>query len=129
MAGETILLIDDEKQVTTLLGFILRKEGYNAIAANDGNTGIEMAREEKPSLILLDVMMPVLDGYEVCRAIRADERTRDIPVIMLTSLGMGKDVQKGMDSGASWYITKPFDRVFLLKHIRRLINKTEREST
>ena len=128
MPGEKILIVDDDNQITTLIEFILKKEGYFTVVAHSGEDGIRMAHEENPDLMILDLMMPGVDGYQVCRTLRADEKKQDLPILMLTALGMGKDFEKGLESGASWYITKPFESQHLIKRIRYLLDMNKKES-
>ena len=128
MPGEKILIVDDDNQITTLIEFILKKEGYLTVVAHSGEEGIRMAHEENPDLMILDLMMPGVDGYQVCRTLRADEKKQDLPILMLTALGMGKDFEKGLESGASWYITKPFESQHLIKRIRYLLDMNKKES-
>ena len=128
MPGEKILIVDDDNQITTLIEFILKKEGYLTVVAHSGEDGIQMAHEEDPDLIILDLMMPGVDGYQVCETLRAEEGKKDLPILMLTALGMGKDFEKGLESGASWYITKPFESQHLIKRIRYLLDLKKKES-
>ncbi len=128
MPGEKILIVDDDNQITTLIEFILKKEGYSTVVAHSGEDGINTAREEFPDLVILDLMMPGMDGYQVCKTLRTDEKNKDVPVLMLTALGMGKDFEKGLVSGASWYITKPFESQHLIKRIKYLLELKKKES-
>ncbi len=105
MAGK-ILIVDDEKNIVDILEFNLRKEGYTTLAAYDGASGLEMARAENPDLILLDVMLPKMDGFEVCREFR--KQNFSTPVIMLTAREEETDKVFGLELGADDYITKPF---------------------
>jgi CheY-like chemotaxis protein len=88
--------------------FILAKQGHDMLAATNGEQALEMIRSEKPDLVLLDIMMPRIDGYEVARIMRADEALRDIPIIMLSAKAQDHDIQKGIAVGVDEYITKPF---------------------
>ncbi len=123
MAGEKILIVEDEPGMRELLKDILSEHGYNTAVADDGKKGLFLAGEEKPDLILLDVMMPGIDGYQTCEQLKGNEETKEIPIIMLTALDMGKDFEKGLEKGADWYITKPFDKEHLLKRITHLLEK------
>ncbi len=123
MTGAKILVVDDDPQITTLIKFILKKEGYLAIVAHSGEDGVRLAQDEKPDLMILDLMMPGMDGYQVCETIKTGEKTKNIPIIMLTALGMGKDFEKGLEKGADWYITKPFDSQHLIKRVNYLLNR------
>src|SRR5690625_1098039 len=102
-----ILVVDDEKPIADILKFNLEKEGYEVICAHDGNTAIELAELENPDLILLDIMLPGKDGYEVCREVR---KTKTMPIIMLTAKDSEIDKVLGLELGADDYVTKPFSK-------------------
>lgn len=108
MHKSTILVIDDEKSIIDILDVSLKKEGLSVLSALDGLEGFEIANQEKPDLILLDIMMPDIDGYEVLERLKEDENTADIPVIFLTARVENEDKVKGLEAGAVDYITKPF---------------------
>ena len=110
-----ILVVDDEKNIVDIVTYNLRKEGYQTLEAYDGEEGLRLALEENPDLILLDIMMPKLDGYEVCRRIRAKFQT---PIIMLTARAEEVDKVMGFDLGADDYVTKPFGVRELLARVR-----------
>lgn len=114
-----ILIVEDEKNIVDILRFNLQREGYETLEAYDGEKGLQLALEEEPSLILLDVMLPKLDGFEVCRAIRAQGHTT--PILMLTAREEETDKVLGLELGADDYITKPFSMRELLARIRRLV--------
>lgn len=116
-----ILVVDDEKDLVETLVFRLEALGYEALTAYNGQEGLDKARSEKPDLILLDVMMPVMDGYQVCRMLKFDEEFKSIPIIMLTARGQDKDKKTGSDVGADDYVTKPFDSADLTARIKKLI--------
>lgn len=103
-----ILAVDDEVNILELLKFNLTKEGYRVITATEGKQALKYAREEKPDLIILDIMLPGMDGYDVCRILKADRETAGIPVIMLSAKGDVLDKVVGLELGAEDYITKPF---------------------
>lgn len=103
-----ILVVDDEASILELLRFNLAKEGYQVLTAEDGQQALHYARTEKPDLIILDIMLPEIDGYEVCRALKADKETAGIPVIMLSARGDVLDKVVGLELGADDYIVKPF---------------------
>ena len=107
MAKETILVVEDEEDIQELVRYNLAKEGHRVMLAGTGEDGLRAARAELPGLILLDLMLPGVDGLEVCRILKADSKTRHIPVIMLTAKGEN-DVVAGLELGADDYITKPF---------------------
>ena len=121
MAGEKVLIVDDDNEITMLLEFILKEGGYATFVAHNGEDGIKIALEEKPDILVLDLMMPGIDGFQVCAKLKSDDTTKNIPIIMLTALGMGKDFEKGLESGADWYITKPFESQHLIKRIKYLL--------
>ena len=121
-----ILLVDDHRTVQRLLEAIVRIRGYELIYAENGQTGINMARQEKPDLILLDVMMPELDGFKVCQYLKEDAATRDIPVLFLTARGAEGDLETGRKVGADGFMTKPFQTIEVLNTIGRLL--AERKS-
>ena len=103
--GKTILIVDDEPPIVDILFYNLKREGYNIIEANDGITAINMALEQRPDLILLDIMLPKLDGLSVCKRIK---NTYNVPIIMLTAKDNEIDKILGLELGADDYITKPF---------------------
>ena len=115
--AKRILVVDDEADVVSLLRLTLKGQGYDIITASNGQEGLEKARTEKPDLILLDVMLPKLDGYKVARMLRFDERYSKIPIIMITAKIQEKDKETGLEMGADAYITKPFDMTTLLSKI------------
>lgn len=104
-----ILLADDEEDVKFVLKLYLESKGYEVVTAYDGLDAIDQARREKPDVILLDLMMPVIDGYEVCRRLKADPSTEPIPIVMVSAASHAESVQKGLAAGAVDYIVKPFD--------------------
>jgi len=103
-----VLAVDDEPHILKLIAFSLRAHGFEVLEASDGLSAITVAQAEHPDLILLDVMMPALDGYEACRRLKADPATADIPIFMLTAKTQAAEHQIGLDAGARDYITKPF---------------------
>jgi two-component system phosphate regulon response regulator PhoB len=116
--GITILVIEDDRHIRTILEYNLRQEGFDVYSAADGASGLEMALEKMPRLILLDWMMPRMNGLEVLEKLKGDEKTRNIPVFMLTARGMLNDADKALNAGADGYITKPFNPVELGKTVR-----------
>lgn len=103
-----ILVVDDEPTLVRLMEFILAKQGHTMLVANNGEEALEKARTERPDLILLDIMMPRIDGYDVARTIRADSEICHTPIIMLSAKAQDEDIEKGMEVGVNEYITKPF---------------------
>lgn len=116
-----ILVCDDEPYILMALTDAVEMEGYDCITAVNGKEAIEKARDERPDLILLDVMMPYKDGYEVCDELKKDELTKDIPVIMLTAKSQQIDIQRGKEVGADDYITKPFKPSTLRKKFNEVL--------
>ncbi|WP_294180369.1 response regulator transcription factor [uncultured Clostridium sp.] len=129
MLQRKILIVDDEEHICELIGFNLRKNGYKTIAANDGLSGLKIARREKPDLILLDVMLPELDGYEVCKEIRKDSEISSTPVIMITARGEEFDKVLGLELGADDYITKPFSIREMVARVKAVLRRLEERST
>ena len=121
---ERILVIEDELPMRTALADVLQAEGYRVLAAGDGESGLQRAIEEKPDLILLDIMMPKLDGYAVCQELR--RLSNPVPVLMLTAKGQVEDRVTGLDSGADDYLVKPFSTQELLARVRALLRRTHR---
>ncbi len=115
-----ILIVDDRFEVVELVKVTLEGEGYQTIDASDGREALEKIGKEKPDLILLDIIMPKMDGFEVLRNLKDDSNTKDIPVIMLTAKGQKVDRQKGEDLGAQDYIIKPFSPSHLLRKIEEI---------
>src|SRR4030042_3146702 len=109
MSDKTILLIDDDELVLKLLDINFRPRGFNVVGFLGGEGAFEKAREIKPSLIILDIMMPLVDGWAVLEQLKQDEATRDIPVIVLTVKGSPADMSQAMDMGAYRYVVKPFN--------------------
>ena len=123
---ERILVIEDETPMRTALADLLTGEGYRALTAADGESGLERALAEKPDLILLDVMMPRLDGFAVCAELR--RLANDVPVLMLTAKGQIDDRVAGLDAGADDYLVKPFSTEELLARVRALLRRVERKT-
>jgi two-component system alkaline phosphatase synthesis response regulator PhoP len=127
MSKGRILVVDDEIYIVHILDFSLGMEGYEVITALDGEQALEKLKTEKPDLIVLDIMMPKLDGYEVCKAIKSSPETRHIPVILLSAKGRNVDQKLGFDVGADDYITKPFSPRKLVERINQLLGQTVTE--
>ena len=120
--GKKILIVEDEKNIVDILAFNLKREGYDTLEANDGAAGLALALEQDPDLILLDLMLPEMDGFEVCRRLREQGRTP--PVIMLTAREEESDKVLGLELGADDYITKPFSMRELLARVKANIRRT-----
>ncbi|MFN4219516.1 MAG: response regulator transcription factor [bacterium] len=127
-AGQKILIIDDEENIVDLLSNILTHSGFVVIGAFNGESGIEKAIKEKPHIIILDIMMPGMDGFEVLKRLKEDEQTSDIPVIMLTAKTEDSAVIESWRKGAEFYIPKPFEIEELL-HVINLILKSKYAET
>ncbi len=123
MSGKKILVVDDEANLTRSMAFILRKEGYDVEIASNGEEAILKAQNSRPDLMLLDVMMPKKNGYEVCQEIREDPKLRDMHIIMLTAKGQAVDREKGMSFGADDFITKPFSPAFIVEKVNGILKK------
>jgi DNA-binding response OmpR family regulator len=123
----TILVVDDEEDILLLCRVNLEFEGYKVVTASSGLEGLAKARELRPSLVLLDVMMPTMDGWHVLEALRADPSTGTIPVVMLTARVQGEDQVRGWAGGASDYIMKPFSPVALLETLRSVLAPADPE--
>lgn len=128
MAAKKILAIDDEPDVLTFLELVLERSGYQALTAPNGTQGLIKAHVESPQLILLDIMMEEMDGWETLRLLKIDEKTRDIPVIILSARAEPKDKIRALQEGAVDYIIKPFSVVDSLEKIRAILAAEEGES-
>ncbi len=113
-----ILLIDDDAGIRKMLGRRLELQGFRVVGAEDGEEGLRIAQEQLPNLVLLDIMMPKMKGRDVCAKLKADPKTKHIPVIFLTALGLADHISAGMRLGADDYIVKPFDSEELKERIR-----------
>jgi len=116
--------VDDEIYIVHILDFSLGMEGYEVLTALDGEQALEKARAEHPDLIVLDIMMPKLDGYETCKLLKADTNTKDIPVILLSAKGRNVDQKIGFEVGADDYITKPFSPRKLVERINAILGQS-----
>lgn len=125
--GKKILIVEDEKNIVDILAFNLKREGYDTLEAMDGEQGLKLALEEDPDLILLDLMLPKLDGFEVCRAVRAAGKAT--PILMLTAREEETDKVLGLELGADDYITKPFSMRELLARVKANIRRTGMRDT
>lgn len=119
--SKKILLVDDEPELVFLIQDQLQSSGYEVSTAEDGQTGLEKARSEKPDLILLDLMLPKLDGHKICGLLKKDTRYADIPIIMLTAKAREEDVALAHELGADAYFTKPFQVEILIGKIQQLL--------
>ena len=124
MKKGTILVIDDEKDLIELLSYNLGKEGYDVIVAHDGQSGLDVVKKHRPDLVVLDIMMPGLDGLQVCQRLRADPRTGRIPIIMLTAKATETDRIVGLELGADDYVTKPFSPREVIARLKAVLRRS-----
>lgn len=124
MEKNRILLIDDHQTVFRLMEAIVRIKGYQLLYADSGQRGIVLARQEQPDLILLDVMMPDIDGFKVCQYLKDNEDTKHIPVMFLTARGAEDDEKTGLKVGAEGFVTKPFQTIDVLRQIEHFLTKS-----
>jgi DNA-binding response OmpR family regulator len=118
MAKPRVLLIEDEPHILLSLEFLLERAGYETASATDGDEGLALVRHLRPDVVVLDIMLPKRNGYEVCRAIKADPELRAIPVVILSAKGQEVEILKGLELGASAYVTKPFGNAEILEALR-----------
>ena len=116
-----VLIADDEPNIVISLEFLLRREGFEVLVAVDGEDALAKARAERPDLVLLDVMMPRINGFDVCQALRADRDLDGLRIVMLTAKGRETEVSKGLALGADAYVTKPFSTKDLVSQVRSLL--------
>jgi DNA-binding response OmpR family regulator len=119
--GDVVLIADDEEDIITFVEINLRLEGFDVLTARDGEEALQQALNQRPSLLLLDAMMPLMDGYEVCAKLRADERTFQMPIIMLTAKSLEADRVMAHEVGADDVIIKPFDPTELVEKVKALL--------
>jgi DNA-binding response OmpR family regulator len=120
-AMHRILIVDDEPNIVLALELLMKKEGYEVHAVADGERAVQAAKELRPDVILLDIMMPKMDGYEVCQSIRSDALLKDVSIIMLTAKGREVEREKGLALGADHYITKPFSTRQVVMKVREIL--------
>lgn len=123
MARELILIVDDEEDIRELVELNLRREGYQTLSCDSGERALELVRAKTPDLVLLDLMLPGVDGLEVCKRLKADPDTRHTLIVMLTAKGEEVDIVTGLELGADDYVTKPFSGKVLVARVRRLLRK------
>ncbi len=123
MNKKKVLIVEDEESLLKLESILLISKGFDVKGVSNGRAALESVAEEKPDLILLDIMLPEIDGFEVCRQIKSDPSTRQIPVIMLTAKKSREDMVRGEKVGADWYITKPFKSAMVIETIQRFLAK------
>jgi two-component system alkaline phosphatase synthesis response regulator PhoP len=126
MAKESILVVEDEEDILELIRYNLTKEGYQVTCSGTGEDGLKAARAKHPDLVLLDLMLPGVDGLEICKALKADGGTQDIPVVILTAKGEESDIVTGLELGADDYIVKPFSPKVLIARLRAVLRRRSR---
>ena len=119
-----ILIIEDEKDIRQLLIYTLQYAGFTVIAGRDGEDAVRLAEEEMPDVILMDVRMPRLDGYEACKLIKTNEKTAHIPVVFLSAKGQDTEIDKGFEVGASDYLLKPFTPTELIERVKLILKES-----
>jgi len=125
VARETILIVEDDENIQQLVGYNLAKAGFNVLYADNGEQALASVKRELPDLMVLDIMLPSLNGFEVCKILRKDPQTRTMPIIMLTAKSEENDVTAGLDLGADDYITKPFSPKILVSRIKSILRRRE----
>jgi two-component system phosphate regulon response regulator PhoB len=120
----SLLVVEDEQDLLEVLRFSLSREGFSVRTAENGEDAIRMVRQQRPDLIVLDLMLPTIDGLSVCRALRTSDQSSDVPVVMLTAKGEEADIVKGLEAGADDYVTKPFSPKVLLARINAVLRRS-----
>ena len=119
--AKRILIVDDEPNIVTSLEYLMKREGFEVQVAVDGEAGLKVAAGSAPDLVLLDIMLPKMNGFEVCQRLRADPRSRGMKIVMLTAKGRQADTARGMAAGADLYVTKPFSTRELVAQVKQLL--------
>lgn len=127
MAREHLLVIEDEEDIIELIEYNMKKEGFRVTSVTSGEEGVKLAREQQPNLLLLDLMLPGMDGLEVCRRLKTDRSTQHLPVVMLTAKSEDADIVTGLELGADDYITKPFSPRVLVARVRAVLRRRAEE--
>ena len=127
MAKETVLVIEDEEDILELIQYNLEREGYNVVCVDTGESGLEKVRELIPDLIILDLMLPGIDGLRVCRILKNDTKTEHIPIIMVTAKGEEADIITGLEMGADDYVPKPFSTKVLIARVRSVLRRSQHQ--
>lgn len=125
MSKKRILFVEDETDMMEMVKFRLEAAGFEVISASDGETGLDKTAKENPDLILLDVMLPKIDGFKVCRTLKSDEKYKHIPIVIFTARASEKEQKLGRDCGAEAYITKPFEPEALMGKISELLEQSD----
>jgi len=123
MSKGKILIVEDDRDIAEMVEYNLRKEGYETLSAFNGEDGVKLAKKESPDLIILDIMLPIIDGFEVCRILKKEQITADIPVIILSAKSQETDKIVGLELGADDYVTKPFSPRELIARIRAIMRR------
>jgi DNA-binding response OmpR family regulator len=123
VSKKKILIVEDEESLLKLESILLTSKGFEVKGVSNGQAALDAIDEEQPDLVLLDIMLPEIDGFEVCRRIKSDPATRHLPVIMLTAKKSREDMARGEKVGADWYITKPFKSAMVIETIQRFLVK------
>jgi len=129
MPKNCVLIVEDEEDIQTLLIYNLSKAGFVPIAVESGEEGLQSALEKRPDVIVLDLMLPGMDGLSVCRALKSNDKTSDIPIIIASARGEESDIITGLEMGADDYITKPFSPKVLIARIKALLRRSDRQSS
>ncbi len=124
--GKRILIVDDEPNIVVSLEWLMRREGFETLVAGDGEAALAAVEQGAPDLVILDVMLPAMNGFEVCQRIRSDARFRGVKILILSAKGRDTEVAKGLGLGADAYVTKPFSTKDLVAQIRQMIGAGER---
>ena len=123
-----ILIVDDEPSIVVPVQFLMQQQGYNVLIAEDGHDALDMIYKYQPDLVLLDIMLPGIDGYEVCEIVRLNPKLRDVKIIFLTAKGREVEIAKGLALGADAYITKPFSNAELVAKVKTVLNNINEEA-
>ena len=126
--AQQILIVDDEPNVVMPIQFLMEQNGYKVMIAERGEDALDLVYRYKPDLVLLDIMLPGIDGYEICEIIRLNPNFRNVKIIFLTAKGREVEIAKGMALGADAYITKPFSNAALVAKVKEILEKTDEES-
>jgi two-component system, OmpR family, alkaline phosphatase synthesis response regulator PhoP len=126
MQSEHVLIVDDEEDILELLRYNLSKDGYRVTGVTNGEDALRVAERDRPDAVILDLMLPSVDGYGVCERLKKNAETRDIPIVMLTAKGEEADIVKGLEKGADDYVTKPFSPRVLLARIKAVLRRSPR---
>ncbi|MCG7995665.1 MAG: response regulator [Candidatus Thiodiazotropha taylori] len=122
-----ILIVDDEPNIVFSVEFLMKRSGYEVVSAADGEQAMQLLTDEIPDLMILDVMMPRKNGFEVCADVRNDQRLADLPILMLSAKGRDAEIKKGLSLGANAYITKPFSTHELVEKVNQLLQRRSEE--